>query len=287
MSSRLILGVDAGNYKAKVAGVHGIDTFKTNICNWFEMDVEQTFGQDDMEFEIDGRKGYAGTIAIYENEFGTGATYGDTKAHEDSKIRILLAIYRYLTKYSIDTKSIYVVVGQPIIMHKAGEKTKITDMIIGEHDFIVNGQRIKFEIKDAKVAMEGSAAFWSNPSMHSAKIIDIGSGTVNMATIFEKNYIHHTSGTMSVGMETLKNQKDLDAVARAIYQHSTKLKWKKESDVYICGGVTDSILPHLQKHFSNAQAIQPKLRREYDYLTVPPTFANAVGFYNLANGVFK
>ncbi|MBM7607595.1 plasmid segregation protein ParM [Lysinibacillus composti] len=284
---KLILGIDAGNYKAKVAGVHGVDTFRTNICDWFERDVEETFGQDDMEFEIDGRKGYAGTIAIYENEFGTGATYGDTKAHEDSKIRILLAIYRYITKYSLDISSIYVVVGQPIVMHKAGEKIKIIDMIIGEHDFTVNRQRIKFEIKDAKVAMEGSAAFWSNPSMHSAKIIDIGSGTVNMATVFEKHYIHHTSGTMSVGMETLKNQKDLDAVARAIYQHATKLKWKKDSEVYVCGGVTDTILPYIQKQFPNAQAVQPKLRREYDFMTVPATFANAVGFYTLGKGAFK
>ncbi|MEK4255398.1 ParM/StbA family protein [Ureibacillus sp. FSL K6-2830] len=283
---KLILGVDAGNYKGKVAGVYGVDSFKTNICNWFERDVDETFGPDDMEFEINGRKGYAGTIAMYEDEFGDGATYGDTKAHEDTKIRILLAIYRYTKKYCPDAKRIYLVTGQPINRHKDEEKTKIINMLIGYYDFSVNGQRVRFAIEDVKVAPEGSAAFWSTPATD-MKIIDVGSGTVNLASIIDKKHIHKSSGTMNTGIETLRNKNDYEALARAIYQQATKLKWKNTDVVFTCGGVAEIITPYLKKHFYDAIPMQPKLKREFDTIQVPPTYANAVGFYNLARGVFK
>lgn len=286
MSSRLILGVDAGNYKAKVAGVHGIDSFKTNICNWFERDVEETFGQDDMEFEIGNRKGYAGTIAQFEDEFGDGTTYGDTKAHEDTKIRILLAVYRYIEKYCRGIDRVCLVTGQPINRHKEGEKSKIIDMLIDTHDFIVNGNRVKFTIEDVKVAPEGSAAFWSE-SQQSMKIVDVGSGTVNLATIVDKRHIHKSSSTMNAGVETLRNKDDHEALARAIYQFATKLKWKNTDTVFTCGGVAEKIAPHLEKHFVKAIPMKPLLKRQYDTIAVPSTYANAVGFYNLARGAFK
>lgn len=285
--SKLILGVDAGNHRGKVAGIHGLESFKTNICNWFERDVKEVFGNDDMEFEIDGRKGYAGTIAQYEDEFGDGATYGDTKAHEDTKIRILLAIYRYLERFKLDATRICIVTGQPIRNHKENEKNKIIDMLKREHDFVVDGKRVKFTIEDVRVAMEGSSAFWSNPSMGTLRIIDIGSGTVNMATIMDKRHIHKSSGTMNTGMETLRNKSDYEAIARAIFQHATKLKWHKDDAVYVCGGVAEIVTPHLRKYFSHATPMMPKLKREFDAMTVQPIYANAVAFYELAKGVFK
>lgn len=285
MSSRLILGIDAGNFKAKVAGIHGVDSFKTNICNWFERDVKEQFGNDDMEFEINGRKGFAGTIAQFEDEFGDGTTYGDTKAHEDTKIRILLAVYRYIEKYCKGIDQVCLVTGQPINRHKDVEKSKIIDMLINSHDFVVNGNRIKFVIEDVKVAPEGSAAFWSE-TQKDMNIVDIGSGTVNLATIIDKKHIHKSSGTLNTGIETIRNKNDYEALTRAIYQFATKLKWKNTDPVYTCGGVAEKIIPYLQKHFVNVSPMKPVLRRQYDSITVPPTFANAIGFYNLAKGVF-
>jgi len=285
--SKLVLGVDAGNHRGKVAGALGVDSFKTNICSWFERSVKEQFGADDMEFEIGGRKGYAGTIAQYEDEFGDGTTYGETKAHEDTKIRILLAIYRYMEKFNLNATSVYLVTGQPIKMHNDNEKVKIIQMLQGKHEFIVNGKRINFKIEDVRVAPEGSAAFWSNPEMGTKRIIDIGSGTVNLASIIDKKHIHKSSGTMNTGVETLRNKNDHEALAGAIYRTATKLKWQKEEPVQVCGGITEAILPQLQKHFPFATAMQPKLKREYDLLTVQPTYANAVGYYTIAKGVFK
>lgn len=284
---KLILGVDAGNHKAKVIGGYGADSFRTNICDWFERDVEETFGPDDMEFEIDNRKGFAGSIALYENEFGTGATYGDTKAHEDTKIRILLAIYRYIDRYKLNVRKVFLVTGQPLVKHKNSEKEKIINMLEGEHKFIVNGEQTNFTIESVRVSPEGSAAFWSKPDHGLIRIIDIGSGTVNMATIQDKHHIHKSSGTMNVGMETLRNQTDYVSISRAIFQQSTKLKWNKNDKILLCGGPTAIMLEPLQQHFANIELLQPKLKRQYDLIQLEPVYANATGFYNLAKGVFK
>lgn len=284
--STLILGCDAGNHKSKIAGIYGVDSYKTNICNWFERDIKETFGEDDMEFQINGRKGFAGSIAAAEDEFGDGTTYGDTKAHEDTKIRVLLGVHRYIEKYCPHIQTVSLVTGQPINNHKEGEKTKIIKMLKGEHDFVVNGNRRIINIKDVKVSPEGSGSFWSNPRTGLVRIIDCGSGTINLATISDKKHIHKGSDTMNTGMETIKNKSDLDSLARAIFQRATKLKWGKNDVVLICGGISDLILPYLIKYFSQAEVMKPQLRREYDILAIKPVYANAVGFYNLAKWAF-
>lgn len=123
--------------------------------------------------------------------------------------------------------------------------------------------------------------------MGMCRIIDIGSGTVNMASILDKRHIHKSSDTMNTGMETVKNKGDYEGIARAIFQHATRLKWKKDDAIYVCGGIGEIILPHIRKHFANAEILTPLLKREMDTLTVKPVFANAVGFYHLAKGAFQ
>jgi hypothetical protein len=52
--------------------------------------------------------------------------------------------------------------------------------------------------------------------------------------------------------------------------------------------VANVILPHIQKHFIGSDTIKPLLKREYDVISSQPVYANAIGFYNLANsGVFN
>lgn len=284
--TKLILGIDAGNFKAKVASVHGVDSFKTNICGWFERDVEEEY-EDFMEFEIDGRKGYSGSIAEAEDEFGDGAQYGITKAHDDTKIRVLLAIHRYLDKYNLAASSVYIVVGQPIVTHKKDEKQDIIELLKGKHEYVVDGKRRKITVEDVKVSPEGASAFFSNPKTGNIRILDIGSGTVNMATISDKKFIHKSSGTMDTGMETLKNKNDLDGMARGIVQATTKLKWKKDDAVFVCGGIASLILPYLKKHYAVAELLKPVLTTEDESIIEKPIFANAIAFYNIAKGVYK
>lgn len=281
----LILGIDAGSFMAKVAGPFGIDSFKTNICDWFEVDQSESFDKSvDMDFEIDGRKGFVGPMAEREDPYGNGTIYGVTKAHQETKIRVLLAIHRYMEKYSIDTNTVEIVTGQPIVNHKDDEKNKIIDMIQGKKEFTVNGIKRKINIKTVKVSPEGTGAFWSNPQSGNISTIDVGSGTCNCVRMLDKKHIHKASGTMNIGTETKRG--DLESLARGIVSFTTKLQWKHSDKVQICGGAAEVLAPILQRHYINATVLSPQLRREHDILTTKPVYANAVGFYNLAKVVY-
>lgn len=94
-----------------VCGPFGVSRFISEIEEYRERNMIQEFGEDNMIFEYKGRKGFAGSLAKYESELG-GSRKGGTKAHNDAKIRILLAIHRYSDDMIND-----IVVGQPIGLH--------------------------------------------------------------------------------------------------------------------------------------------------------------------------
>lgn len=271
----IILGIDAGNYMCKVAGERALLKFRSNICDWFERHVEESFAGDDMEFDINGRRGYAGTIAMFEDEFGNGTRYGDSKAHDDAKIRVMLAIHRYITYYAPETTSVSLVTGQPISTHRPDEKQSIVNALVGHHTIDVNHSPYEIEIKNVAVAPEGSAAFWSleQPVNGLVHILDIGSGTVNAATINECRHINSASATFNFGMETITAHSP-ETMANGIIRNVSKLKWQKHERVLVCGGAADAVTPYLQSHFPNAE-----LMKEYIY-------ANALGFYTLSQGAF-
>lgn len=283
--TNLTLGVDAGNYSAKVAGVYGVDTYRTAICDWFPRNVAEKFGDDDMEFEIDGRRGYAGTVAVYEDQFGGGGRYGESKVHEDTKIRVLLAIHRYIVKYAPDTTHVSIVVGQPIISHTPDEKRDLVNLLKGTNEYKVDGITRKLSIIDVGVAPEGSGAFWANAQDGVIRIIDVGSGTVNCATMNDRRHIDAQSGTFNFGMETVKA--DHTSVARAIVKSTTQLKWRKEDIIFVCGGVANELISHLAVELPNARVLVPQLNIAEGYAeSLEPVYANAVGFYELAKLAF-
>lgn len=281
----IVIGVDAGNYMAKTAGPYGVDHYRTAICDWFKRDFIESFGDDDMEFEIDGRKGYAGSIAEYEDVFGGGGMYGDTKAHEDTKIRVLLALHRYIEKYCPGVNSVKLVTGQPITSHNDTEKDKLKEMLQGSHEFIVNGVLRYLYIEEVGIAAEGAGAFWSNPQSGKVRIIDVGSGTINVATIQNKKIINNASATFNFGVETVNRA--LDSIARGIIQETTGLRWERTDLIYLCGGVSYDISPHIQKYYPETQLIQPLLNRYEGVEMTSPIFSNAVGFYEIGRLTYK
>lgn len=283
---KLILGVDAGNFKAKVMGPYGVDSFHTNICDWFQRDVVETFGEDDMEFEIDGRKGFAGMIARYEDEFGNGSMYGDSKAHEETKIRVLLAVHRYLEKYNLPYRKVCIVTGQPIARHKTAEKKAIRDMLVKGHKYTVNNKDRFVSIEEVGVGAEGSSAFWSNPQKGKVRILDVGSGTVNAATIEDNRFIHSASTTFNFGIETINN-KELDKMANGIIRNTTKLKWGATDKILICGGTANELETYIKTHYVNAEVLHPTILVDGKATALHPVYANAVGYYALGKGAFK
>jgi plasmid segregation protein ParM len=83
------LGIDAGNYKVKIAGERGVIDFISAIGEARQINLQQIHGQDDMYFQYEGETGFAGSLALYESEFG-GSLMGETKAHTDTKLRVLI-----------------------------------------------------------------------------------------------------------------------------------------------------------------------------------------------------
>lgn len=279
---KLILGIDAGNYRAKTAGPYGVDSYRTAICDWFPRNIEEDFGEDDAEFTFEGRRGYAGTLASYEDQFGGGAMYGDSKAHEDTLIRVLLAIHRYTSKYCPGFARFDIVAGQPIISHKLGEKRKLADLLRGKHAITVNGATYRYEIGEVGIAAEGSGAFMAAPRKGTYRIIDVGSGTVNCATITDNRHINTASATFNYGVETSGGRDNIDNIARAVIRSTTQLKWRKTDNVLVCGGIASDLLPLLAEHYADIAPLIPQLNAHSGTQIHLPTYANAVGFYEIA-----
>lgn len=284
---KLILGVDGGSFEGKVVGPHGAISFKSNVAPMPTIKVSEIHGDDDMVFEIDGKKGLAGTIAKNESRFGSSNMYGTTKAHDDTKKRVLLGIFRYLNKYKIDdVDNISIVTGQPIEGHDNEAKQIIKDMLIDDHKVVVNGKERILRIKEVGVAPEGTGGFWGSSQEHATcNLLDFGSGTVNAVHFSEFRHINVRSDTFNYGTET-KNM-TLEDVAYGAIRESTELGWKKDSIVLVCGGSAGKIITHISQHYENAQILIPTLVMEKgNAQMLEPKFANAVGFFNIARGTF-
>lgn len=272
--NKLILGIDAGNYEGKTAGLYGVDAWYTNISASKERRVLETFGEDDMEFVVNGRKGIAGTIAKYETRFNSKGIYGASKAHWYTEVRVLLSIYRYAVKYGIRPDNVSIVVGQPYVGHTDALKAELKSMLQRSHAITVNGDSMTINIEEVGVAPEGVGAFWgSDKQCTTCKVVDVGSGTVNAISFEDYRVTNYNSNTLNYGTEVIT---EMDELAIGIIQDTTALGWSSADRIIVCGGSASEMLPHIQSHYSKAVL-----------LSTQPKFANAVGFYTLANGSFR
>jgi plasmid segregation protein ParM len=263
-----IVGLDAGNYAIKGFGDRGIIKLLSDIGEYRDRRLTQSHGVDDIIFEFKGRKGFAGSLARYESEFN-GSIMGDTKAHEDTLIRVLLG----LNKYGGD--HFKVVVGQPISSHIREEKERIKEMLKGTHEIVINRKKRVLTIEEVEVAAEGGAAFWSNPIPGTVRVIDVGSGTVNGASLIDGRYLDRDSFTLKFGMNsTLSN--DHEAMVRGIVAEALK-KWGRGDTVMVAGGAAKQLTPIIKETFKKAATITP----EYKGNLYEPMFANAIGFYKI------
>jgi plasmid segregation protein ParM len=277
--NKMRLGIDAGNYKVKICGERGLMDFISSIGEAREIKLHQNHGQDDMVFEYEGDTGFAGSLALYESEF-SGSIMGDTKAHKDTLLRVLIGIHRYSTLYQIDETEFDIVVGQPISKHTFDEKDKLKEMLKGWHTITVNGIEKSFHIRGCEVAAEGVSAFFSNPTNGLVRILDIGSGTVNFSTILEGRFVDKDSGTLPFGVNTNKSN-NLQALSRGIATHTLK-KWDSNDNVFVVGGISETILPHLKQYFPNVEILYPIYSQQY----VNPIYANAIAFYIVGVNVY-
>lgn len=261
----MILGIDAGGSQVKVAGALGNQRFPSDIGEHHDLKLTNTLRPNDFIFEYEGRKGFAGQLAQDESE-GAESRKGDTKAHEDAKLRVLLAIHRYANDLEHQ-----IVVGQPIRTHTKEEKQKIKDMLQGRHEMTVNDVRKVFVIRRVEVAAEGAAVGLLLPP-GKRRIIDIGSGTVNYGTVSERRFIDRDSFTEVIGVETTRLEPSM--YARLVCLKAQNKKWGAEDEVTLCGGSAERLLPYVKQYFPHAE------------LYPDPIFANAAAFYGIARKLY-
>lgn len=271
----MIVGIDPGNFEVKVAGAAGLDRFSSSLGEFRERNIEQLHGKDDMIFEFNGRRGFAGSLAEAESEFA-GTIMGDSKAHEDTVLRVLIALHRFGQL----ANDFQIVVGQPIGKHTPAEKQRIKEMLLGQHEITINGRKKRICISRVEVAAEGAAAFWGRPQNNLVRIIDIGSGTVNCASLYNKRYIDKDSFTLPFGVNTVKSQ-NFEEMARGIVTYTSK-KWNKEDLIHVVGGGAYDITPYLKNFYPNARVTNPI----HGIRAVDPVFANAVGYYTIGEGLY-
>lgn len=278
----MIFGIDAGNYATKVVTSNGAFQYLSCLGEWREreVDLNQSFGSDDIEYEYQGRKGFAGALAKEESLF-VREMAGDTKAHQDAVLRVLIAIHLF-GNYE---RTHQIVVGQPIKKH-AKDKKRIVDMIKGFHAISVNGEEKKFMIEDVSVVPEGAGVYWSyRDEAGKLRIIDVGSGTVNCATINEGRFINRDSFTLSYGANSQEGY-EVNRLAEAIIAATSK-RWQKQDKVIVSGGVAEDLIPYLD-HYSDIKANKPMVKSGVTaYKAVHPTFGNAAGFYEVARALYE
>ena len=265
----MISAIDAGNYNTKFFDGKTLRKFPSVIgMDTRERNLDQVHGDYDYEWMYEGKQGYAGTLALYESEYG-GSRRGDSKAHFDAKLRTLIALHQFTNETEHE-----IIVGQPIKKHTKLEKERIKQMFIGKHDLTVNGKRKVIVIQRCEVAAEGASAGLLLPNKTKSRVIDIGSGTVNYATVENKRFIDKESFTLGKGLETFENV-DLVAFARQIALYSINKGWFESDVVYVCGGGAELLSEALKDYFPNVQILLPDAE-----------YSNVRAFYILARKLY-
>lgn len=264
-----IVAIDAGGHETKFYDGQQVRRFPSAIgYDWRERRLKTQHGEHDLEWEYNGQKGFAGTLALYESDC-SDSQKGDSKAHPDARLRTLLALHQYAegTEHRI-------IVGQPVGTHTEPEKAEIKRMLLGRHELIVNGQRRILVVSRCEVAAEGVSAGLLVPGGGIKRVIDIGSGTVNFGTLIDRRFNDRGSFTLATGLETTLTN-DSVAFARQIALRAIQGGWRKEDEVYLCGGGAPGLLEALRAYFPNVQLVPGD-----------PVTANVRAFYLIARKLY-
>lgn len=267
----MIAAIDPGNRRTKYAGMQQRPfVFPSAIgVNDLARNLKREPGPYDFEWEYEGKCGFAGTLALEESEY-VESRKDDSKAHFDAKLRTLIALHRFGAGHEFD-----IVVGQPIETHTEAEKTAIKRMYVGRHDLTINGQRKVITINRCEVSPEGAAAgLLVAPNTGMIRVIDIGSGSVNFATIIDRKFNNRGSWTFTEGMESKRDLQPA-AFARQIASKAINRKWASTDKVYLVGGGALELYPFLQEYFQHAQPIDDD-----------PCTANVRAFLMIARRVY-
>lgn len=275
-----ILGVDAGNHDVKVVGEQGTDRFSSKLGNWRDIKLKNELRKDDMVVEFRGQKLFAGTLAEDE-AFLPGSKKGVTKANDEVRLRVLLALYRYSSETVYD-----IVVGQPITGHTDHEKDAIKEMLRGKHEITVNDMTRIIEIRKVEVAAEGASVGVLEPIRGRYHILDVGSGTINWATVGwdgeRLRFYDKDSDTEPFGLSTHGDVK----IPELATHLGRNLPWDTMDVIRVVGAVAEELTEPLREHFPNASVFKPTVTLPTSAKKLDPVYANAAAFFTIARTVY-
>jgi plasmid segregation protein ParM len=256
----MIYSVDCGRSSLKLVCATKMFHFPAYIGEWRERKLKSTYGGE-IELEYEGEKYFVGDLAKNESEF-VRSMMTDSKAHEDTLLLVLTALHK-----AGASGSVKVMTGLPVDQHTDEEKEKLKTLLKGDHVVKVNGIEREINIDRVEVAIEGGAAFWSNPLPGKVRILDAGSKTVNYLTMQNKRYVDRESGTLPFGFDTNKSN-DIKQISNRIAGEVSK-KWKSNDKVLLVGGKAKELQHHMSRYFQDMEVAPNHL------------YANAKGFYKI------
>lgn len=274
-----ILGIDPGNHSVKTVGEEGTDIFTSLLGQPHEQRIANSGLKDYMHVKFGGKEYFAGKLAEEQAQM-KGSKRGITKANDHVLIRVLLACYRYKEKET----DFDIVVGQPIETHTPTEKQKIIKMLKGEHQITVNGLTRLINIQNVQVAAEGASVGILAPIQGKYHILDVGSGTVNWATVGydgeRVRFFDKDSGTEGKGLSTIRDV-SIESVVDHLVTELGDL-WDKRNVVRIVGEAADLFLVPFKAHFPKAEVFKPTINSN----SLAPVYGNAAAFYTIARSIY-
>ncbi|WP_121609142.1 ParM/StbA family protein [Mesobacillus foraminis] len=285
MVSKWIMAIDAGAYEVKGRTKDEIFKFRSALGPFRHLHLangsDNHLDSGDYIVEYGEEKLYLGEIAWRECH-ALREPRDISKAHEETKIRALVAVHQYGKE-----KGNCLVIGQPIRGMVQLDKEKIVSMLAGTHTITVNNKQKTFSIDEVRVAPEGSGAYFSMVNRSDnfiVNIIDAGSSTLNYLRVEGGYFIDKKSGTLAFGSET-HDEMTHKQMAAAIMA-DLRGKWNQHELTFLCGGIAEVLLPYLEEDFDNIQLIKPVMNLANGPKIHSPQYANAFGFYTLGKAIF-
>ena len=266
-----VISIDTGRSHTKVIAPNMQVKFPSIISEWYERPLSKG---GDYELEYNG-KYFVGELA--REGYFRSINAESSKIHLDMKLLFITA----LASVNPQNETI-IVTGVPVDMHIEDIKKDMRHYLKGIHEGKLNGKEFQFTVKALEICPEGAAAYWdyvldnqgniAKDTSGVYRIIDIGSRTINVATIINQMYLNRESFTLDYGCYDYEHAKvkDTKLFYRRIMNDVMK-RWSdyRESDkVLFSGGGSLLLKEHIR-----------------DNVIDDPVFANARGFRKL--GVAK
>lgn len=257
-------GWDGGRKSAKTAGANGYrDSFDSWVGDARTLKLTNSERSTDIIITTEGKTHFIGALAKDES-FAPRRMMTESKIHEDTRILFQASIARAIP----DGTTVDIVTGVPIAQHDPRTKEQLIALLSGVHDVEINGTRKRFLVRLVRVAIEGATVYLTLAKEGNGivRIIDIGSRTVNFATISNGRFVDRLSGTLDYGMEKLAQTDNETAAA----QIAGDLSWRwtdPHDQMFLVGGGALRLGNDLQYHFQNVTIPQDSV------------YANAIAYY--------